>query len=173
MPYFLVPARKGRSIPLDKAVIFVGRHPDCDVVLTRSRKVSRKHCCIAQVDDQFMVRDLGSMNGIRVNGDRVRHTKEIKLGDELTIGDVEYVVRNQDRRPNQNQSLSHQDSSETMPSSRPSSSPGMPLDLSQDVPIPIEDDGQSDFAVESSIETCRNRHRDEDDDVIPLDEDGD
>jgi pSer/pThr/pTyr-binding forkhead associated (FHA) protein len=42
---------KGLKIPIDKAIIFIGRHPDCDIVITRSRTISRKHCAIVQVND--------------------------------------------------------------------------------------------------------------------------
>lgn len=93
MAVALVPINKGRVIVLDKAVVFIGRHADCDVVLNRSRKVSRKHCCIAQVDDRILIRDLGSLNGVRVNGERIRSEQPLELGDEVAIGDLEFVVQ--------------------------------------------------------------------------------
>ena len=93
MPVLLVPTESGEPIVIDKAVVFVGRHPDCDVVLNRSRKVSRKHCCFALVDDRLVVRDLGSMNGIIVNGKKVLGTHELAVGDEVLIGDAKYVLR--------------------------------------------------------------------------------
>jgi predicted component of type VI protein secretion system len=88
MPMFLVPLDGGESIALDKAVTFIGRHPDCDVVLKDSRKVSRKHCCIAQINEAFVVRDLGSMNGVRVNDDISHEEMRVRPGDELWVGDV-------------------------------------------------------------------------------------
>ncbi len=93
MAVYLVPVTPGHTIVVDKAVVFVGRHPDCDVVLTHSRKVSRKHCCICQVNETFVVRDLGSMNGIRVNGNRVKKEVRMNFGDELAIGDVCYTLQ--------------------------------------------------------------------------------
>jgi pSer/pThr/pTyr-binding forkhead associated (FHA) protein len=90
---FLSPIEhKGMKIPLDKAIIFIGRHPECDVVLTRSRKVSRKHCAIAQVNNNFVIRDLGSMNGVRVNGKAVRKDIHLQVGDEVVIGDLKYTL---------------------------------------------------------------------------------
>ena len=69
MNVFLEPVSgKGLKIPIDKAIIFIGRHPDCDVVITRSRMISRKHCALVQINDSLMIRDLGSTNGVRVNG---------------------------------------------------------------------------------------------------------
>lgn len=90
MQMVLKPLNGGEQIVLDKAILLFGRQPDCDVVLTGSRKVSRKHCCVAQIHDYFVVRDLGSMNGVRVNGVRVDREAKLKAGDELTIGDVDF-----------------------------------------------------------------------------------
>ena len=83
---------QGRPIALNKAVVFIGRHAECDVILSRSRKVSRKHCCVAQVNDRLVVRDLGSLNGVRVNGKRVKKESDLHVGDEVAIGDCRYVV---------------------------------------------------------------------------------
>jgi len=93
MPAYFVPINQGRPIVIDKAVIFVGRHPGCDVVLTNSRKISRRHCCICQVNEKLVIRDLGSMNGIRVNGTRVKKEAPLVLHDEITIGDISYRLQ--------------------------------------------------------------------------------
>lgn len=92
MPLRLEPKSDGPTIPLDKAVLFFGRHPDCDVRLMGSPKVSRRHCCIAQVNDRRVVRDLGSMNGVQVNGKRVAREQDLAAGDELIVGDVAFTV---------------------------------------------------------------------------------
>jgi pSer/pThr/pTyr-binding forkhead associated (FHA) protein len=84
---------KGLKIPIDKAIIFIGRHPDCDIVITRSRTISRKHCAIVQVNDSLVLRDLGSTNGVRVNGKRVKKEARFTAGDTVTFGDIEYNVR--------------------------------------------------------------------------------
>jgi len=94
MNFFLEPVSgKGLKIPIDKAIIFIGRHPDCDVVITRSRMISRKHCALVQINDTLVIRDLGSTNGVRVNGHRVRKETRFNAGDTLTIGDIDYVVK--------------------------------------------------------------------------------
>lgn len=93
MPMILVPANGGRPIPLDKAIVFLGRGQECDVVLTNSRKVSRKHCCVVQIDDRFVVRDLGSMNGVRINGELIEREGEFVVGDELCIGDQAFRLQ--------------------------------------------------------------------------------
>jgi predicted component of type VI protein secretion system len=91
MPPQLLALTDGPSILLDKPILLLGRHQECDIQLV-SRKVSRRHCCIAQVGDHLVVRDLGSTNGIRVNGVRVIEGR-LKPGDELTIGNYRYEVR--------------------------------------------------------------------------------
>lgn len=90
MPAQLVSLGDGPSILLDKPILLIGRHPECDIQID-SRKVSRRHCCIAQVSDYLVVRDLASTNGIRVNGMRV-HEAQLHEGDELTIGNFRYRV---------------------------------------------------------------------------------
>ncbi len=119
MAVYLIPVDKGRPIVLDKAVVFIGRHPECDVILKASRKVSRKHCCLAQVESRIVIRDLGSMNGIRLNGKRVKIEATVKLGDEITIGDVTYVLKSRGRvdaepAPQQWDDRSHEESSDSL-----------------------------------------------------------
>ncbi len=93
MPISLTPHFDGDPIKLDKAILLIGRHPQCDIVLLSSRKVSRMHCCIAQASERLLIRDLGSTNGITVNGERIEEA-EIRVGDEVTIGDLEFCIGN-------------------------------------------------------------------------------
>jgi hypothetical protein len=86
-----MPLNDGPSILLDKGILLIGRHPECDIQID-SRKVSRRHCCIGQVGDYLVVRDLGSTNGIRINGVRVLEGR-LRAGDELTIGNSRFQVR--------------------------------------------------------------------------------
>jgi pSer/pThr/pTyr-binding forkhead associated (FHA) protein len=90
MPAQLVSLNEGSNILLDKPILLIGRHPECDILID-SRKVSRRHCCIAQVGDYLVVRDLASTNGIRINGVRVLEGR-LKANDELTIGGNSYRV---------------------------------------------------------------------------------
>ena len=93
MPAILMPVSHGKPIVLDKPIVLVGRHPDCDAIILNSRKISRKHCAIALVNNKFVVRDLGSMNGIWVNGIRVETQAPVNFGDELVIGDVAFTLQ--------------------------------------------------------------------------------
>src|SRR3954468_16569184 len=90
MPAQLVALNEGPNILVDKPILLLGRHPECDIQID-SRKISRRHCCIAQVDDYLVVRDLDSTNGIRINGVRVMEGK-LRSCDELTVGNQNYRV---------------------------------------------------------------------------------
>ncbi len=84
----LHPTGPGAQIVIDRAVVLVGRSADCDVIIDFSSKISRMHCVFVQVDADYYVRDLGSMNGVRVNGERVEKTLKLTQGAEVAIGDV-------------------------------------------------------------------------------------
>jgi len=84
----LVALDEGPDIPLDRTMVVVGRHPQCDARLD-SLRVSRHHCCMTQDHDEVVVRDLGSTNGIRINGQRVEMGR-LRPGDELSIAHIRF-----------------------------------------------------------------------------------
>jgi predicted component of type VI protein secretion system len=92
MPARLVALDEGPDITLDRAMVVVGRHPSCDTRLD-SLRVSRHHCCMTQENGEVMVRDLGSTNGIRINGQRVEIGR-LRPGDELSIAHIRYRLEN-------------------------------------------------------------------------------
>ena len=92
MPARLVAIDDGVDIVLDRAMVVVGRHPQCDARLD-SLRVSRHHCCMTVDQGTVLVRDLGSTNGIRINGHRVEYGR-IQDGDELSIAHIRYRLVN-------------------------------------------------------------------------------
>ncbi len=92
MPARLVALDEGSDIALDRSMVVVGRHPLCDVRLD-SLRISRHHCCMTQDKDELVVRDLGSTNGIRINGERVERGR-LRPGDELSIAHIRYRLEN-------------------------------------------------------------------------------
>jgi predicted component of type VI protein secretion system len=82
MPAQLVALNDGPSILVDKPILLLGRHPECDIQID-SRKISRRHCCIAQVNNYLV--------GVRINGVRVVEGR-LDAGDELTVGNHRYQV---------------------------------------------------------------------------------
>src|SRR5512144_1574211 len=63
----------------------LGRHPNNSIQLL-DKIVSKEHCIIELRDGQFILRDLGSLNGTYINGDRVRGEQPLKHGDEIALG---------------------------------------------------------------------------------------
>lgn len=154
----LTPRAGGKPIVIDKAVVLIGRHPDCDYVLQSSRKVSRRHVCVVQVNDRYMIRDLGSMNGVWVNEERVEREHPITIGDELSIGDVLYrfeEIQKMPRPPRKPLKESGQvdlapdppDEADVPRELKVPTPPGG-VDLSQAYPVAIPEEDQS-FAVVS------------------------
>jgi len=92
MPSRLVALDEGPDITLDRTMVVVGRHPACDTRLD-SLRVSRHHCCMTQENGEVVVRDLGSTNGIRINGQRVEIGR-LRPGDELSIAHIRYRLEN-------------------------------------------------------------------------------
>jgi len=92
MPAYLIQKddEESSAYPLDKPIVVIGRSDDCDIVIRRSMKLSRRHCCVAQVNGKLIIRDLGSMNGLKVNGDRTSE-EELHEGDEILLGDLKFV----------------------------------------------------------------------------------
>jgi hypothetical protein len=88
MPYRLVALDEGPDIPVDRKMVVIGRHPHCDARLD-SIRVSRRHCCMVQDNTEVIVRDLGSTNGIRINGQRVEEGR-LRPGDELSIAHIRF-----------------------------------------------------------------------------------
>lgn len=69
----------------------LGRMPDCSIQLSGS-KVSRRHALVHSMDGfQHWAVDLGSTNGVQVNGHRIQQPQALRSGDEIRIGDNRLV----------------------------------------------------------------------------------
>jgi predicted component of type VI protein secretion system len=88
MPARLRALAEGPDILLGRSLLLVGRHPDCDVRLP-SIRISRRHCCLIEVDGVVIVRDLGSSKETLINGRQVEEGR-LRPGDELSIANLRY-----------------------------------------------------------------------------------
>src|SRR5581483_272318 len=79
----LVPLDGGSPIDILKDLTVVGRKEGCDLRLNH-KSVSKMHCVIVKTDGLLLLRDLGSTNGTRVNGQRVRRAALLP-NDQLSI----------------------------------------------------------------------------------------
>jgi pSer/pThr/pTyr-binding forkhead associated (FHA) protein len=86
----LVPIDGGPPIDVVKDLTVVGRKDDCDLRLEH-KSVSKMHCVIVKTDGLLLLRDLGSTNGTRVNGQRVRRAALLP-NDQLSIANYKFRV---------------------------------------------------------------------------------
>ena len=88
----LNPHGRPQDHPLAVGWNTLGRLPDNDVVLT-SPFVSRRHCAIWLLPDGgCFIKDLGSKDGVYVNGERIERTAWLKNGDEIRVGGRHLVL---------------------------------------------------------------------------------
>ncbi len=86
----LVPEGKGKPLEILKDMTLVGRGDMCDMRIDH-KSVSKMHCVIVRTDGLLLLRDLGSTNGTRVNGTRVRRAALLP-DDELSIASLKYRI---------------------------------------------------------------------------------
>jgi hypothetical protein len=79
----------GNRIPLEARVLTVGRQSTCDITIS-DPNVSRQHAELRPFGEGYVIVDLGSTNGTKVNGARVAEHHLID-GDELGFGGTTLV----------------------------------------------------------------------------------
>jgi pSer/pThr/pTyr-binding forkhead associated (FHA) protein len=78
-------------VPLARDEVSIGRKEGNTIRLTE-RNVSREHCRIERQNGSFSIRDLGSYNGVVLNGQRISGESPIKIGDEIRVGDYTLLL---------------------------------------------------------------------------------
>ncbi len=86
----LVPLDGGPAIDIAKDMTLVGRKEDCDVRLDH-KSISKVHCVLVKTDGLLLLRDLGSTNGTRVNGTRVRRAALLP-NDKVSFANFHYRI---------------------------------------------------------------------------------
>lgn len=76
---------EGKTAVLRSSGGVIGRSRECDVVLS-DQNVSRKHAEVRPSGGKWIVKDLGSTNGVKVNGRRINGPQSLKPGDTIELG---------------------------------------------------------------------------------------
>ena len=82
----------GREIPITKSEFLIGRAEGCNL-RPQSDRVSRKHCVIRRHEGGVTVMDLNSTNHTFVNNEQINEKRELKNGDRLKVGTLEFEVQ--------------------------------------------------------------------------------
>jgi len=94
-PLFYVEVRgeelDGQQFEIGGDGLLIGRSPTCDVIF-ESREVSRRHCYLYSDGASCCVQDLGSKNGIAINGKRAKE-KHLAEGDVVDVGPSRLTLR--------------------------------------------------------------------------------
>jgi pSer/pThr/pTyr-binding forkhead associated (FHA) protein len=93
----LVPLDGGVPVELTKELSVIGRGEDCDLRIDH-KSVSKQHCVLVKTDGLVLVRDLGSTNGTRVNGHRVRRAALLP-NDQIAVANFRYQLAFGDALP--------------------------------------------------------------------------
>lgn len=80
---------EGDYLPISAFPFIIGRGNECDLVLNR-KGISRKHAEIVFQSGRFVVNDLDSLNGLKVNGYKVARVI-LEEGDSIRLGEVNLV----------------------------------------------------------------------------------
>ena len=87
----LLPLGGGDPIPLLKQQLLVGRRESCDIVL-RFANVSAHHCQLSVQAGYWYVKDMGSKNGVKVNGVRYAE-RRLDPGDTISVAKHQYEIK--------------------------------------------------------------------------------
>ncbi len=87
----LVPVGGGDAIPLMRPRMTIGRRESCDIRLN-FQNISGTHCELTYQKGYWMVVDLGSTNGVKVNGERTLR-KALRPGDEVSVATHRYILQ--------------------------------------------------------------------------------
>ncbi len=80
-----------RDLPLDRSQVVIGRSAQADCTI-ETPELSRRHIALEYDGAEFTCTDLGSQNGLYLNGVEV-HSCVLRNGDTIQIGNVTFVFR--------------------------------------------------------------------------------
>src|SRR5580700_11268777 len=81
-------------VPFVREEITIGRLEGNTIRLTE-RNVSRRHARLLRHNGTVLVEDLGSYNGIRINGEKIQGRAQVHDGDLIQIGDYDLAIQHE------------------------------------------------------------------------------
>jgi hypothetical protein len=84
--------QRGKPLQITRPVLHLGRHLTNDVVVN-DKRVSRHHAEIRYEHGQFVLYDLGSTNGVGINGVLTHQPVPLKNNDIISVGSHDYVFQ--------------------------------------------------------------------------------
>jgi len=87
----LVGGNAGQEIRVPGPKFFIGRSEECHL-RPRSDLISRHHCVLLVDETAVTLRDFGSKNGSFINNERVSGEQDLRHGDKLRIGPLEFEI---------------------------------------------------------------------------------
>lgn len=101
----------GKIFPIDRDIVLIGRHETCDIRIDH-KSVSKHHCILVRFGDKLMIRDMGSLNGTQINGQRVRRSL-VSMKDILGVAGFNFRLNlgtlHSPARPESQSSTAHLD----------------------------------------------------------------
>jgi serine phosphatase RsbU (regulator of sigma subunit) len=80
-----------REVEITHTPFTLGRQSDNDLVLFDNR-ISRRHACILENGEGYILQDEGSRHGTFLNGERVEGSAPLKSGDQIGLGVADYQI---------------------------------------------------------------------------------
>ncbi len=145
-------------VPFVRDEITIGRQEGNTIRLTE-RNVSRRHARLVRQNGHVLVEDLGSYNGVRINGERIQGQAQIADGDLIQIGDYDLAVQKEAAAQAQAQAQTQAQSQVGAPTIRlPASALQAALNEAHAKPAPASE-------AETEMDVPAHREEDEEDDA--------
>jgi hypothetical protein len=82
----------GQLIPVKQGPLIIGRASACDLRLQHP-SISRRHAQLVRQGEHFALRDMGSQNGTFINRTKVSSDQDVRIGDEISLGNAVLRLR--------------------------------------------------------------------------------
>jgi serine/threonine protein kinase len=87
----LSPGGNTRRVACTRDLFTIGRSPVCDLAFPENPMISRQHAAIRREGGTHLLVDLGSANGVCLNGVRIADATALNDGDRIELGDVTLI----------------------------------------------------------------------------------